>query len=85
MKANDILAARLNEDSSDISVDGLLSFVKSVADALGNRDIEALESMKDEMDSLFSDNGNSVVQTKRYLIDNAVAIISDLRATERGG
>ncbi len=84
MRANDILSA-LNEDSSDISVDALLSFVKSVADALGNRDVDALESMKDEMDSVFADNGNSLVQAKRHLIDNAVAIIGDLRAAERNG
>lgn len=92
MKANDIVElkrirhpAGLNEDSSDISVDGLLSFIKTISAALESRNVEQLENMKNEMDSVFSDNGNSLVQTKRYLIDNAVAIIGDLRSAERGG
>ena len=78
-------AGPLNEDSSDISVDGLLSFIKNVAAALESRDIESLESLKNEMDDTFDDNGNSLVQTKLYLINNAVEIIGDWRVAERRG
>ncbi len=41
--------------------------------------------MKGEMDSVFSDSGDSLVQTKGYLIDNAVSVLTDLKAVERGG
>lgn len=77
--------AGLKEDSSDISVDGLISFIGHVGNALADRDIEALEGMKGEMDSVFSDSGDSLVQTKGYLIDNAVSVLTDLKAVERGG
>lgn len=76
--------AGLNEDSSDISVDDLLAFIRDVATALESRDIESLESMKGEMDSVFSDSGDSLVQTKGYLIDNAALVLADLKAAERG-
>lgn len=88
MRANDILEKRagpLNEDSSEISSGALLSFIKNVAAALESRDIESLESMKNEMDDTFDDDGNSLVQTKLYLINNAVEIIGDWRVAERRG
>lgn len=75
--------AGLNEDSSDISLDALSYFVKDAAIAFEKRYAESLENMKSEMDPVFDDSGNSLVQTKRYLIDNAVAIIDDLRQAER--
>lgn len=76
--------AGLKEGSFDISVDGLLSFIGNVGNALADRDIEALEGMKGEMDSVFSDSGDSLVQTKGYLIDNAIAVLGDVKAVERG-
>ena len=75
--------AGLNESSSDISVKLLMSFIKDVAIALERRDIELLESMKSAMDDVFDDDGNSLVQNKNHLIDNAVAIISDLKMAEK--